>query len=263
MQKLAFCAIALTNLCLLSPAAMAADGDSSAPPPQPTATSTVQPTSFSQVDLGMQWVGGKNTGQYEQGLDVLLGFTVHKRAAWNSADNSYFDVTGLNLDVQTGNELAKNFRDKAYATSTSNYFGPSAEIYLGFGHQGVWGITASYVATSYTGNIIDSIYTVNGSTGVLNDNLAPWGGASNTPLTKGTTTAFTTATLSPHEQAFQTGTRRDMMQVGGQYIFDDWTVSTNIQHEHKQGTLEESLRQTYGGMAFTPSRFPIRYRSRL
>lgn len=256
MQKKKFSALALTYMCLLSPAAMAADADSSAAV-APPATAAL-PISFSQVDLGMQWVGGRNTGQFgryngftEQGLDVLLGFIVHKRAAWDSLDTSYFNVTGINLDFQSGNELANHFRDKAYTSSTSNSFGPSAEIYLDFGHQGTWGITASYVATSYTGNIIDSIYTVNGSTGVLNDNLASWGGASNAPLTKGTTTALTSATLSPHEKAFQTGTRRDMMQVGGQYVFENWTVSTNIQHEHKQGSLEESLRQTYGGMAFT------------
>ena len=34
------------------------------------------------------------------------------------------------------------------------------------------------------------------------------------------------------------------------------TFSTNIQHEHKEGTLEESLRETYGGEAFT---MPVDY----
>ena len=52
------------------------------------------------------------------------------------------------------------------------------------------------------------------------------------------------------------GTRRDILQLGGQYILGDWTFSTNIRHEHREGTLEESLRATYGGMAFT---MPVDY----
>jgi hypothetical protein len=262
MQKLTFCAVALTGTCLLPPVAMAQDNSSAASPTQ-TAASTSSPAQFSEFTLGTQWVGGANTGQYgryngftEQGLDVLLGFTVQKRAPWDSGKTWYYDITGLNLNFQTGNRLAKGFEDKSYSSSTSNKLGPTAEISVSFGDQGKWGITAGYDAISYTGNIINSIYTVDGTTGMLNNNLAAWGGATNDPLHKGTTTAFTTLTLTPAEKPFQVGTRRDTLQLGGQYILGDWTFSTNIRHEHREGTLEESLRATYGGMAFT---MPVDY----
>ena len=262
MQKLTFCAVALTGTCLLPPVAMAQDSSSAASPTQ-TVAATSSPALFSEFTLGTQWVGGANTGQYgryngftEQGLDVLLGFTVQKRDPWDSGDTFYYTFTGLNLNFQTGNRLGKNFSDNTYSNSTSNKLGPTAEIRLSFGHQGTWGITADYDAISYTGNIINSIYTVDGTTGILNNNLAPWGGATNNPLHKGATTAFTTLTLTPAEKAFQVGTRRDAIQLGGQYILDDWTFSTNVRHEHREGSLEESLRATYGGMAFT---MPVDY----
>ena len=137
-----------------------------------------------------------------------------------------------------------------------------AEINLSFGDQGSWGVNIGYDATSYTGNIIDPIYTVTGNTGVLNNNLAPWGGASNSPSTKGGTTAFTTTTLSPAEQQFQVGTRRDKVEVGGQYILDEWTFSTAIQHEHKEGTLEISSRDLWRPSLYLAGRLrhrPLRF----
>lgn len=250
MQKLTFCAVALSGVCLLPFAAMAQDN-------------TAPPTQLNEISLGMQWVGGTNTGLYgryngftTQGFDVLGGFVFQNRDPWDSGKTFYYNVTGLNLDFQTGDRLAKSFHDSTYTSSTSNNLGPTAEISVRFGNQGTWGIAADYDAVSYTGNIINSIYTVNGTSGVLNDNLAAWGGATNDPLKKGTTTAFTTTTLSPYEHPFQVGTRRDIFQFGGQYILDDWTINVNVGHEHKEGTLEESLRETYGGQAFT---MPVDY----
>ena len=131
-----------------------------------------------------------------------------------------------------------------------------AEINLSSATRAAWAINIGYDAISYTGNIINSIYTVNGTTGVLNNGLASWGGASNSPLTKGATTAFTTTTLSPAERQFQTGTRRDKFGSAASISSTRWTISTNIQHEHKEGTLEEFLRETYGGQAFT---LPVDY----
>ena len=261
MQKLTFCAAALTGLCLLSPVALAQDN--SVTVPAQTDASITPSDQLSEFTLGTQWVGGANTGQYgryngftQQGVDVLLGFTVRKRDPWNSGSTWYYDVSGINLDIQTGDRLAKGFKDNSYTSDTSNKWGPNAQVNVEFGQQGIWKITAGYGAISYTGNIIDSIYTVNGTTGALNNGLAAWGGATNSPLHKGATTAFTTKTLTPAEQAFEVGTRRDALQIGGQYIDGDWTIAAAVQHEHKQGSLEESLRETYGGQAFT---MPVDY----
>ncbi len=235
-----------------------------APPPVPEIPAALlQPSQPNEISLGAQWVGGHNTGQYGRyngftsgGVDFLLGFSVHKRAPWNSDDAFYYDVSGLNLDFQTGSHLARGFRDGTYTSTTSNRLGPMAELNHSFGEQGKWGVTASYSATSYAGNIISSLWTINGNMGVLNNGLVAWGGASNNPLTKGTTTSFTATTLSPNFDQFQVGTPRDAIQVGGKFVMDEWTFATNIQHEHKQGSLEESLRETYGGMAFT---LPVDY----
>lgn len=265
MQKLSLYAAALTTVCLLPLTAMAQDDgfDISAAPVQPQQTETAATRPLGEFTLGTQWVGGTNTGLYgryngftNEGFDVLFGFKFGKRDAWDSGDTFYYDVSGINLNFQTGNRLADGFSDSTYSNRTSNRLGPTAELSVAFGEQGKWGITADYDAISYTGNIINSIYTVTGTEGVLNNGLAPSGGASNAPLTAGSPTSFNAPTLSQAMKEFQTGTRRDILTFGGKYIVDDWTFTAGIRHDHKDGTLEESLRATYGGQAFT---LPIDY----
>jgi hypothetical protein len=255
--KLTVCALALSTAFWVPFAAMA----QTAPAPTPVPAipdALLKPMSSSEISVGMQWLGGRNTGQYGRyngfttnGLDILLGFSVEKRDAWNSGNTSYFNVSGLNLDIQTGGHLTRTFRDSRYMSDTSNRLGPNAELNLSFGEQGSWGVTASYDATSYTGNIISSLWTINDGIGSLNNNMLPFGGASNNPLTRGTVTSWNTTTLTPNFKQFETGTRREKVEVAGKVELDEWTFSTAILHEHRRGSLEESVRQTYGGMAFT------------
>ena len=250
-HKLSISALALLSTAMVSPLALAQDAVPQIPP------ELNQPVVFNEISVGVQYSGGHNTGQYgryngfnAKGVDILLGFDMERRDAWNSGGTHYFEFSGRNLDFQTQNTVATGFRDKAFENNTMSNFGPEAEISLAFGNQGSWGITADYDATTYTGNIISSLWTTSGALGTLNNGLLPYGGAPG-PLTKGTTTAFTTTTLGPNFRQFQTGTRRDKVDIGGKYQLDEWTFATNIQHEHKQGSLEESLRETYAGMAFT------------
>jgi hypothetical protein len=249
-RKLAITAAALASVLLLPIAAAAADGA--------TDNATAVPDTVSEISIGMQAVGGANTGLYgryngftTQGLDALVDFTDQKRDAWDSGGAFYFNFSGSDLDFQTGSHFSKNFSDSSFTSDTSANLGPEAEIDLSFGEQGKWGVNLGYDAITYTGNIIDSLWTITGTTGTYNNGLVPFGGASNGPLTKGSVTSFTTATLAPYEQQFQTGTRRDILTVGGQVDLDDWTIKADIKHEHKVGSLEESLRETYGGMPFT------------
>lgn len=242
-RKLAITAAALSSVCLLPLAAYAADAT---------------PTTQTEISIGMQTVTGKNTGQYGRyngfttnGADLLFGFDYNRRDAWDSGQASYFDATGTNLDFQTAGQTAPNFRDSAFNTLTSNNLGPEADVEVSFGEQGKWGVNAGYDAITYTGNIIDSLWTVSNGVGTLNGGMLAYGGATNSPLKKGTVTSFTSTTLNPYLQPYQTGTRRDIVKVGGQYQLDEWTFKADVQHEHKQGDLEESLRETYGGMAFT------------
>ena len=265
MHKLTTYAVALSTVCLLPFAAMAQDDgfDIGAAPAQPQQTASTETQSLNEFTLGAQWVGGTNTGLYgryngftHEGFDALLGFKFEKRDAWDSGNTFYYDVSGINLNFQTGDNLANGFSDSTYTERTSNRLGPTAEISVAFGEQGTWGITADYDAISYTGNIINSLYTVTGNVATPNDFLPAWGGASNSPFTVGSTTSFNTTTITPYMHEFQVGTRRDILKFGGHYIVGDWTIDARIRHEHKQGSLEESLRMTYSGAAFT---LPVDY----
>ena len=134
---------------------------------------------------------------------------------------------------------------------TGSRLGPEAQIDVSFGEQGKWGVDLGYNAITYTGNVINSLWTVTGQNGAYNNGLVPFGGATNNPLKKGSVTGFTTTTLAPYEAQYQTGTRRDTLSASGQYQMDEWTFKADIQHEHKQGSLEKSLYGTPGGMPFT------------
>lgn len=273
LKKQILCAAIFVGVCLQPVAVMAQAAPapqpataSAAAPPQPAATSK----SSDQFSLGTQWVGGSNTGLYgryngftQQGMDVLGDFSVQRRDAWDSGKTWYYDFTGTNLNFQTGDQLAKNFHDNTYTNNTSNDLGPMAELSLKLGDQGSWGVAADYDAISYTGNIINSIYTVNGTTATLNNNFPAWGGATPSPAggTPGLIHSYTTMTLAPAEVPFQVGTRRDILTFSGQTFLDDWTLSANIRHEHKEGSVEQSLfaysnSQEFGGVAFT---MPIDY----
>ncbi len=264
-KKLLTYSVAMTSASLISLGAMAQDGgfDISEAPAQSAQAAAPAQSSNNEVTLGAVYVGGSNTGLYgryngftTQGADLVGGFRFRGGDAWDSGESFYYTFEGSGLVIQTGNKLSNNFKDSAFTNGTSNRLGPEAELSLEFGERGSWRAGLGYNAISYAGNIINSIYTVTGTSGTLNGGLAPSGGASNSPLTKGSVTSFNTTTLSPAEQKYQVGTRRDIIQALGEYLFDDWTISAKIRHEHKEGTLEDSLRETYGGQAFT---LPIDY----
>lgn len=261
--KLTVCALALATACF-APQAASAQGAGTADQAAPAIPDALsQPISTREVTIGGQWLGGHNVYQYGRyngfttsGLDALLGFSVENRDAWNSGGTHYFNLSGSNLNFQTGSHLAQGFRDNAFLSDVNGKLGPEAEVDLSFGEQGKWGVTARYDAITYTGNDILSLWTINNGQGFLNNNLLPFGGASNNPLTKGSVTSWTTNTLAPYFDRLQTGTRRDRLEATGKIEMGEWTFSTAIQHEHKQGSMEESVRETYGGMAFT---LPVDY----
>jgi len=252
MYKMRLIIATTTGLCLL-PAVAAAQDNNSAP----------QPISTAGFSLGYQWVGGSNTGLYGRyngftynGSDFLAGFDLSRRYSPDSGYTAYYDITGDNLVVQAGSFLSTHFNDTNFRDQTNNNLGPESSLGIDFGEQGTFDVSTTYNAITYTGNTVDSIYNVNGSMGVLNFNLPPWAGATNVPPKTGTITAFTTKTLAPYLDQYQTGTRRNIFDIVGHYLFGDWTVTTAIRHEHKEGSLEQSLRETYSGIAFA---MPVDY----
>ena len=259
-------ALALATTCLAPMAAYADDFDVDATPP---AAAQAQPGAgggFSgEVGLGLTDVSGKNpglAGRYNglntNGVSVTLGeFDLRGRPAWDSGDTRYYELTGQNLNVQTGHSFGSGAGSgNSFAGGANNSIGNAGELGFKVGDQGTWGVGAYYDAITYTGNVIDSLYTMNGSVGVLNNNLPAWGGA--TAGAKGATTAFTVASLQATGAMlpYQVGTRRDILGTDFKYTFGDWTFNGAWRHEHKEGSMEESFGGAYGGTAFA---MPIDY----
>jgi putative beta-barrel porin MtrB/PioB len=262
----------LSGACLLPLSAMGADL-----PTHKEAAPTAESFTEDEVEFGVLGLWGTNTGQYgryngftEQGVDGLFNFSSLTLPVWDSPGTMYWEFTGNNIDFQFGDDLGRapypcrtplggqcqtnSFKDSKYSGDTWNDIGPNAALNFAWGNQGQWGIDAWYNAISYTGNIIDSIYTVNGQTGVLNG-LPPWGGATNSPRKIGTTTTGyaypNSLAIAGAEEPFQVGTRRDRIGLNGKYLWNDWTLSFQVSHEHKEGSVEESIDESWGGQAFT------------
>lgn len=248
-------AIALATTCLAPLAAFAAD------PGQPTGG-----TPFTgYIELGVGGVAGSNANQAGRysGLNTtginaaVTEFQLSGRPAWNSTGTRYYELTGENLVYQTGTHLGSGLgSDSGWSSKVNNSLLNSGSIGFKVGDQGSWGAAVSYDAITYTGNVIDSLYTVNGGRAALNNNLAPWGGA--TFGAAGPVTSFTIPTLlaTGAMQPFQTGVRRDIIGGNFKYLYGDWTFTGAIRHEHKEGSMEEAFYQPYGGEAFA---LPVDY----
>ncbi len=258
-------AFLLATVCMMPLPAFAADEGGFDLGSAPASAPSAQPAKEfdNEIGLWLQGVTGSNTGlsgryngETTKGLNLLGEFAFHSPKKTDSTDTTYWSLTGSNLNFQTGNRFTSGFGDQSYMNATKNNLAPDSSIDFRIGKQGTWSLRAYYDSISYTGNIIDSLYTVNGATATLNNGLAAWGGASPSQTGKGHVTAFTVPGLTPYFSRFQVGTRRDILGGEGKYIWHDWTITASVRHEHKEGTMEESLRETYGGQAFA---MPINY----
>jgi len=266
-------AIALATTCLTPLAAFAQAAGSNAATP-PAGATAAPPSSNSdsfgalpfsgEVGLGVMGVMGKNpdqagryTGLTTKGVDAVGQFDLHGASPWDSGGTKYLDLTGDNLIFQGGHDLGSGNDQSSYSrynSSTNNNVANSGTVRLDLGNQGTWSAGGYFDSISYTGNTIDSIYTVNQGQGRLN-NLPAWGGS--TPTHEGNS-AFTVPQLlaAGALQPVQTGTRRDIFGSDGKYIWGDWTFTAAVRHEHKEGSMEEALDLKYGGTAFA---LPINY----
>lgn len=212
-----------------------------------------QPEYKSEVDVGAGYQNKANPffDRYrgtDSGVSGLGGFSMRSKDAWDSGKTQYFEASGRNLD----------FNDAHSA--------PEASVNAKFGFQGLWGLNAYYDAITYTGNTINTPYATSGSNGYLVNGLLPYGGATTTAagalttqcLFTGTTAAGTpacpvgnnTANLAGLMIQAPTGTRRDIVGGGGSYRMGEWTISGNLRHEHKDGSLEQTFDGSASGTAF-------------
>jgi hypothetical protein len=266
-------AIALATTCL-APLAAFADDFTLEPAPAATDTSAAAVSgtqTHGDIGFGLMGVGGKNpdqagryTGLNTTGINGIGQFDVNGRASWNSGGTRFFDFTGNNLVFQTGNNLGSTSSigsGGGWGSGTRNSLMNSGSLGFDVGDQGTWRFGVYYDAITYTGNVIDSLYTVNGGRAVLNNNLAPWGGATSATTSSAGLFTKTLATIPALQatgamQPFQMGTRRDIIGGDGKYVYDDWTFSAAVRHEHKEGSMEESFDGPWGGTAFG---LPINY----
>jgi hypothetical protein len=210
---------------------------------------------------------GRYTGLNTSGLNVnITDFDVLGRSPWNSGETRYYELFGDNLMFQTGNNLAAGVSNESkFQSNLNNQLANAGSVGFRAGDQGTWGVGVNYEAIIYTGNVIDSIYGVGGSSAVLNPGLTPFGGAtpghrgtffSSTTGTPSTPAATQAADLGAAMEAIQTGTRRDIIGANFKYMWDNWTFSGALRHEHKEGSMEESFDGPYGGTAFA---LPVNY----
>jgi len=209
-----------------------------------------------EVGIGLMGVWGTNAnqaGRYNgintNGVDFVGDFSCHARPPGDSG-GTYFDAVGTNLILQGGSAT--------YAPTSSNRLANNGSLSFGFGRRGTWEGGLTYDAITYTGNLIDSLYTVNGGQANLNTPLTPYGGATATSagsVTKPTLTV-PVLTASGAMQPVQTGTRRDIMGGNFKYFYGDWTFTGALRHEQKDGSMEEAFFGPWGGTAFA---LPIDY----
>jgi MtrB/PioB family decaheme-associated outer membrane protein len=245
-------AIALAGVCLAPLAAAAQDfdlGDASAAP-------AAQPEKHynNEVDIG---------GRYQSSTSPLFG-------RYTGTDSKGFGSTGafrlqdtengpgnLPLNIET---IGKNLDFSANHQGPNSALAPESELGLTLSQQGVWKAGVSYNAITYNGQTIMSPYN---SSGGLAPGLVPFGGQVQTGTSKtgapifgavpaagafGTAAYYLNHPFPEFDEA--TGTRRDIFGLNGKYIIDAWTITSEVKHEHKEGTVVQSADFSNAGIAF-------------
>lgn len=256
-------AFALATTCLAPAAVYAGDFDVDAAPAPAAQTQTGNSGGFSgEAEMGLIGTGGTNPGQAGRynglntaGVTVSLGeIDLRGRPAWDSGSTRYYELTGENLNIQTGHNYGSGAGRSGFGSGTNNSVANEGALGFRAGDQGTWGMSIDYDAITYTGNVIDSLYSVNGGQALLNNNLPAWGGA--TSGAKGITSYTGNQLLATGAmQPYQVGTRRDIVSGNFKYTFAEWTFNGAWRHEHKQGSMEEAFFSDnsageIGGVAF-------------
>ncbi len=162
-----------------------------------------------EFGIGVMGVVGRNSdqaGRYNglntTGVDAIGEFNFHRSSPWDSGGAEYYNFSGDNLVLQSGSGLGSGvYNNFGYSGNSGNsYYTPrnnlfnDGEVNLNFGRQGTWEGGLYYDAITYTGNVIDSIYSMNGNHGTLNNGFPAYGGA--TSGAAGPNTVYTVNQLS-------------------------------------------------------------------
>src|ERR1019366_2702097 len=190
------------------------------------------------------------------GAGLIGGWNLHTRDIWDSGGTNYMSFTGDNVNVGLG-EIA-----------------PEASINLKIGQQGLWGVSASYDAMTYTAsNNFTTILNPNGTlssgyqNALIGANMYFTNTATNPSSLFGSFSSSThLATANPitplgpsNEVIDKIGTRRDKGSLDANYEIGDWVITSGISDEHKEGTLEQSMTTGGNNAGFVSFPMPINY----
>lgn len=229
--------MALASVCLAPMVAAAQDFDLSGD----SSTSATAQNLHNEIDVGVRYqdhtspLFGRYTGNDSKGFGSLGGFHLQAGDDPKSGNTLFFEADGRNLDFQP-NHLGPN-----------NALAPESELNVSAGQQGTWKANAFYDAITYTGQTFQSPYN---SAGNLAPGLVKFGGYG------GTSTGATGNSLAyyaDHSLPMFTetaGTRRDIGGADGKYIIGGWVISTGLRHEHKEGTVLQTIFGSAEGTAF-------------
>lgn len=259
MSKLAILRTsALTGVCILGLISGAQSQDNSSTASAEAQATPAPSASLGEVTLGVAGVTdssaayGRYNGMPRSGGGALGSWNLGSRDPWNSGGTRYYSFTGDNVNFGFGE------------------IGPEATINFKTGDQGVWGISATYDAMTYAASDhFTTILQQNGSlvpgyqAGLTAANMY----FTNAPANPSTLfSAFSSSThqatanpitnLGPSNEVVDNiGTRRDKGTVDASYELGDWLITSSISHEHKQGTLEQTM--TTGGNNAGMVTFPM------
>ncbi len=170
-----------------------------------------------EVSVGVQYQSSKSAmygrynGDWDQGFRSTTDFHLKGGDAWDSGKTYGYDAYGKGLDVSSG------------------AIAPEGTVGFKVGQQGKWGAGFNYDAITYFQS--DSFKTVyaSGSAGALNNGVVPGGYKS--------WQANTVPLLTEDVK-----TRRDRFTGTGKYdLGSGFEVSATLFHEHKEGTMEQSM----------------------
>jgi MtrB/PioB family decaheme-associated outer membrane protein len=201
-----------------APSAVPAAPPEAAPPPtEAAAPALLVPPSGGYVDIGGGYVStnspvfGRYTGLTDRHAFGIGDFIWVGRDPWDSGGTRYWALEGYDLGL------------------TSRSFN------LDYGQQGSWGMNLFYEGIPYfQSNKFTTIYDTSGK-GTLN------GGA---PVPS-VTPFFQSGNLARFLNRQDLKTQRDIAGGGVKFTgLPGWIFSTELRHEHKEGSLENSL--TFG-----------------
>jgi MtrB/PioB family decaheme-associated outer membrane protein len=244
--------MALAGVCLAPLAAAAQDFDlrnaAPASAAQPEAQYNGELTLGARYQSSTSPLYGRYNGYDSKGFGSLGGFHLEDTEHGPANLPLTIDVTGKNLDFSPNHEGA------------NSALAPESEVGVTLSQQGVWKAGISYNAITYNGQTILSPYNASGG---LAPGLVPFGGqglvrtsATGVPTfgavpaagSFGTAAYYLSHPFPEFEEA--TGTRRNIFGANGKYILDAWTFTSELKHEHKEGTVVQTADFSNAGIAF-------------